>query len=348
MNDAELEFFIYRILSGTLLFYFKGERYELKSPSPYLRYEANLIYDKILNDEKYNEWIREENLVDVIIGLGLWNKNTEQLIKQLDKTLDNQKVELYQTAFMPDKHKLIRNSLSSTKKQLNKLLSVKNEFFVNTLEGYASSIKNEFIICKNLYKNNKPVFDTNIVNNQSSYTYFNDIVSQINKYIIDISQFKTIARSSLWRSYWNSNKKNIFKGTVSEWSDDQRTLCNISNMYDSIYEHPECPEEKVISDDDMLDGWMIIQRRKAEKQKRENKIDNLNPNLKNAQEVFLMTNENQTYEDIISLNSPEAQARLREKISYINSKGSSVPDHELPDVQREIMNQSDELRKNRK
>jgi hypothetical protein len=349
MNDAELELYIYRILSGTILFYIKGEKYELKPPSPYLRYESNLIYNNIINDEKYSEWIREENLINVLINIGLWDKDTQKLIQQLDKTLENQKVELYQTILMPNKHKLVRNSLESTKKQLNKLSSIKNEFFINTLEGYASSIKNEYIVCKTLYKNNKLVFDSTIVNNQSSYTYFNDIISEINKYIIDISQFKTIARSSLWRSYWNSNKKNIFKGSVSEWTDDQRTLSSISNMYDSVYEHPECPEDKIIEDDDMLDGWMIIQRRKAEKHKKENKIDNLNPNLKNAQEIFLMTNENQTFDDIMSLNSPESKLRFKEKISYINnSKGQSVPDHQLPDVRREIMNQSDELKKNRK
>lgn len=349
MNDAELELYIYRILSGILLFYFRGEKYELRPPSAILRYESNLIYNNIINDEKYSDWIREENLISVMINLGLWNKDTQNLIKQLEKTIENQKVELYQTSAMPDKHRLIRNSLSSSKKQLDKILLTKSDFFSNTLEGYASSIKNEYVICKTLYKNNQVVFDTKIDNNQSSYTYFNDMVSEINKYIISMSQFKIIARSPLWRSYWNSNKKHVFKKSVSEWTDDQRTLANISNMYDSIYEHPECPEEKVIEDDDMLDGWMILQRRKAEKHKKQNKIDNLNPNLKNAQEVFLVANENQTFDDIMSLNSPESQLRFKEKISYINNnKGQSVPDHQLPDVKREIMNQGNELRKNRK
>jgi hypothetical protein len=348
MNDAELELLIYRILSGVLIFYFRNSKYELRPPSASIRYKSNLIYNNIINDEKYGEWIREENLISVIVNVGLWNKETPNLIKQLEKTIDNQKVELYQTIFMPDQNKLIRKSLSSSKKQLNNLLSIKAEFFANTLEGYAASIKNEYIICKTLYKNNSCVFDSNIENNQNSYTYFNDIIMYINKHIIDMSQFKIIARSQLWRSYWNCGKTTIFKGPVSEWTDDQITLVNISNMYDSVYEHPECPDEQVLNDDDLLDGWMILQRRKAEKYKKEKKVENLNPNLKNAQEVFLMANENHTYEDIISLNSPESKHRLQEKLHYINNKGGPVPEFELPDVQRELMNQSNELQKNRK
>lgn len=347
MTDAELELYIYRILSGIIIFYYNGEKYELRSPSPIIRYEANLIYDNIINNEKYGDWIREENIIFAMISLGLWDKEVPDMIKKLEKKIEDQKVELYKSAIMPDRNKMVRAKLNSNKRALNQLISAKNDFFANTLEGYASSIKNEFIICKTVYKNNKLVFDTKIENNESSLSVFNSITNIINKYIISVSQFKIIARSSLWRSYWNTNKGSIFKGTVGDWTDDQRTLVNITNMYDSVYGHPECPADNIVEDEDMLDGWMIFQRRKIEKQKNINKIDELDPKLKNAQEVFLMTNKEMTYDDIMSLNSDESKRRIQEKIEFVNNKGL-VAESQLPDIQRDLLVRSDELRKNRK
>ena len=40
-------------------------------------------------------------------------------------------------------------------------------------------------------------------------------------------------------------------------------------MYDNVYESHERPNDKIIEDDDCLDGWFIVQRRKHEKDKNE-------------------------------------------------------------------------------
>lgn len=348
MNDAELELYIYRILCGKLIFYFHNEKYELINPTALIRYEANLLYDNIINDEKYEEWIREENLITIMINTGLWNQDTMGLIKELDKKIDNHKVELYKASALKDKQKNIRKNLNNIRNQHNRILNLKNDFFSNTLEGYASSIKNEYIISQTLYKKNKLIFGNIKAKNQTSLVYFNELLNKINQLIISISTFKIIAKSQLWRSYWNANKDSIFPGSVSEWTDDQRTLITISKMYDSVYEHPECPTDDIIADDDMLDGWMIVQKRKNDKMKNEHKVHEISPHLKNAQEVFLMTNNNkETFEEVMSLNSPESLYRMNEKLSYVNAQGSA-PEHTLPDVQRELRNKSDELIKNRK
>lgn len=118
-------------------------------------------------------------------------------------------------------------------------------------------------------------------------------------------------------------------------------------MYDSVYEHPECPNDKVIDDDDMLDGWMISQRRKIDKAKKQTTIDSLNPNLKKANEVFLFGQSQNEVEEILSLNSQESLGRMKEKISYINQYGTTS-DSALPDNQRRIITESQQLAANRK
>ena len=347
MNDSEIELLLYRILSGKLIFFYKDEKYELRPANSLLRYEAQIIYDNILNEEKYSEWIREENVEKLLIGLGLWTKDTMTIISDLEKKIDNTKVELYKSAILTDKQKPIRKKLIDYKNQLSRIMSQKVDMTSNTLEGYANAIKNEHIICHTLFKNNKRVFREISSGNENSYSYFNNIVNEINKNSIAIEDFKELARHQLWKSYWTYNKENCFHCSITELTEDQKTLVNISRMYDSVYDHPEAPTDKVIEDDDMLDGWMILQKRKADQSKTQQKFDNLNPKLKNAQEVFIMTDGKESYEEVMSLNSEESKHKLREKVNFINVHGS-VSDANLPDVRRNIHNQAREMQKNRK
>jgi hypothetical protein len=346
MNETDLEFLLHRILSGYLLLFYKNEKYELRRISNQTRYEADLIYQKIINDEKYADWIREDNMMEMMMDLGLWHKDTNKILSNLDKKIENLKVDLFKSFLDTAKQKSIRKAIESSRNQLNRLNNTKAEFIVNTLEGYASSIKHEYIICNTLYCNNKKVFNNND-NDLASYSIFNDLVNEINKHIISLSDFKKLARSNIWKSYWNAEKTNVFKGPVTDWTDDQRSLVNMTKMYDSVYEHPECPNEKVIEDDDMLDGWMIVQRRKHEKAKAQNSVDEINPNLKNAQEVFLFGQKKEDIEEILALNSDESMRTMKEKMNYIKNVGQTE-DSNLPDVQREIMTQAQSMIKNRK
>ena len=348
MTDADIEFYIHRIISGNLLFTYNDSEYELHAPSSLIRYKANLLYSKVIEQEKYNDWFREENLIPIIIHLGLWPKDALDMIKKLEKKVDDQKLELYKSRDMKSRVQFARKNLQFSKNQLNKLLSTKGDFYSNTLEGYASSIKNEYIISKTLYSDNRLVFKNQEQSDKCSYQKFIKLVNVINSNIIDYETHKAIARSAFWRAYWNCNKSQVFKGCVSDWTDEQRTLVGVSQMYDSVYEHPESPAETVIQDSDMLDGWMIYQRRKVEREKKQQNIDSQNSKLANASEVFLMAGEDgMSKEDILDLNDPGARNRMKEKFSYINQHGQ-VTESELPETKRELMNQQAELLKSRK
>ena len=335
MNDADAEFLLYRIFTGKLFFYYKNEKYELASPSVQIRYEAQLLYNNIINDEKYNDWLREENLERILISLGLWTMDTKTIIKSLEKKIDDTKVSLYNDRNLKDKTKINRKNLENYTKQLYSIFNKKSEMYSHTLEGYASSLKNEYIICKTLYKDGDRVFVEDSKNNQNSYTLFNNIVNEINNHVIEGSSFKMLGRNNIWRMYWNCNKNNVFPGCVSDWTFDQRTLVSISKMYDNVYDHPECPEDVVVEDDDMLDGWMIIQRRKIENQKKQHKLDSLNPKLQKAQEVFLIADNQEEASDIIGMNSPESLIKLKQRQEHLARVGSSS--HlEMPDVQMDL------------
>lgn len=342
MTDAEVELLLYRIFSGKLYFFYKNEKYELRSPTIDIRHEAQLLYYNTINEEKYNDWLREDNLEKILITLGLWTMDTTTILKSLHKKNDDLKVSLFNQRALKDKTKENRKNLNNCNDQINSILRKKHEMFSHTLEGYASSIKNEYIVCNTLYKNDKKVFNTDLYNDQNSYTLFNTIISEINNYMIDTATFKALARSNIWRTYWNCNKQNIFANSVSDWTFDQRTLVSISRMYDNVYEHPDCPEDDVINDDDMLDGWMINEKRKIEGKKKQQKMDNLNPKLQKAGEVFLMANTKEEQEEIMALNSDESRNRLKQRAAYLNQNNTAT-DFQLPDVQMDLKSRSIEM-----
>lgn len=337
MTDNDKEILLSRILSGKTIFYHNEDRYILYSPSIEIKYESSLLYEQIINEEKFDNWFREENTTNILMSLELWNLQTDKALENLEKKLDNLKVELFENFLLPSKTKMIRTNIKNTKSQINKIYLTKQNFISNTLEGYASSLKNEYIICHTLYKDNELVFDyKDIQSNKNSSTLFNSLVQEIDKLIISTETYKIIARSSVWRSYMNCTKYNtLFDNSIVSLTDEQRALLNISRMYDNIHEHPECPDEAIIEDDDALDGWMIVQKRKNEKTKKQNQFDSNNPKLKKSGEVFLMTENEQDYNAVSEMNSPESSAAIKEKMMYLKQKGHAH-DGELPDVQREI------------
>jgi hypothetical protein len=114
-------------------------------------------------------------------------------------------------------------------------------------------------------------------------------------------------------------------------------------MYDSAYEHPDCPNDKVIEDDDMFDGWMIYQRRENDKAKDKNRANKIleGKNLGKAQEVFLMANTNEEAQNIYNLNDNQSRNIIREREKMISHLGS-VEHSKLPDVQRDLVIQSNQ------
>lgn len=353
MTNDRIEYLLNKIISGILIFYYKDQEYKLKSPTPTIRYRSCLLYNKIINDEKYSSWIRESDTSRIMIQLGLWTADSDNMVTKLEKNIEDSKLKLYESLKRPDIFKLTKKAISGYRNQLNHLLNIKNNFRNNTLEGFAEAAKSEYIICNTLYCNNKKLFSIKDINSKNTHNYnlFNILVQEIYKQTISISEIRELSRSPQWKTYWCANKDHIFSGPVCSWTDDQRTLVNYSKMYDSVYEHPDCPEDRAIADDDVLDGWFIFQKKKREREQKQSKFNSAgkkNNKLDNAQEIFLMPNEDQTIEDILDLNDPIAKARFKQKINYINKVNGSVDEAKLPDVQIDLMNQRAEIKRMRK
>jgi hypothetical protein len=79
-----------------------------------------------------------------------------------------------------------------------------------------------------------------------------------------------LGRSVEWRNRWQAISESgasPFEGNSANWDRNKLNLIYWSKFYDNIYSHPDCPEERIINDDDALQGWVNTQIAKRGQQK---------------------------------------------------------------------------------
>lgn len=333
MTDQEIEFLLYRIISGKQYFTYDNKEYCLFSPSNEVKYNALRIYFDIIEEEKFNGWLRESVLHLLLIGNKCWSTNTKIELINLEKSIDKNKKELYKNRMNNSLVSEIRRKLESTRKRIEKINRPKNELYQYTLEGYANNIKNEYIISNCLFCNGQKVFNFN-EQNTLSFLLFNGLINASNEASISVSDIRLLSKSSLWRAIWSCNRHNPFgvDGAIN-LTNDQKVLINFSFMYDSVYDHTERPEDFVIDDDDMLDGWMLYIKDKISQHRSESQISKTH---KNAQEVFLMAGNSEDLEKISDMNSDIGKSIIKSRLNQIQNSNQTISDSELPDIAQEI------------
>jgi hypothetical protein len=152
----------------------------------------------------------------------------------------------------------------------------------------------------------------------------------------------------VWKNFWSANKENLFDRSTINWTDEQRTLVILTKMYDAAMEHPECPPDSVFEDDDMFDGWMIVQRKENEKLRNKNRTEKLleGKKLDKAGEIFVMAKSKEEASNIFDLNDPNARHTIKERQTILAQTGKELNETELPDVRRNLVVQSNQQFKN--
>lgn len=348
MDDRLISLYLSRILSGYYVFIFNNQKYKLLYPSIDIKYQAELLAQEEFDKNKYNDWMTKESLLYSLISLGLWPSNGDKELTKLDEQIENLKVDLYKNFYNKVKQKNIRKSLQNYKRQYNIYYNKRHSYDHITLEGYCDNIKNEYILIHSLYNENGLIFDKNNVDT----ALLKDIAFYISQNTISITDFKTISRSPIWKNYWSVNENNLFDRPTINWTDEQKTLVVLTKMYENARESPDCPPDEVFEDDDVFDGWMISQRRKIEEEKKKRRTEKSLPGkLDKAQEVFLVAGSKEDAENIYDLNDHENRQVIKERESFLQYSAKNgnkkITVTQLPDVQRDIITQSNELRKNR-
>ena len=348
MDNRSINIYLSRILSGFYLFLYKNTRYKLVYPDISIKYEAELYAEEEYEKNKFNDWITEDSIIDSLVSMGVWNYNGDDNLKNLEKQIEDLKVDLYKNFLNPSKLKSLRRTLSNTKNAYSRQYDIRHSLDSYTAVGFSQILKNQYILIHSLYnQNNNKIFQD--INN-IDINLLNILSNIISENTLDISIFRQIVRHDIWKNYWSANSDHIFEKSVINWTDEQKTLVVLTKMYDSAYQHPECPPDSVFEDDDMFDGWMILQRRENEKNKNKNRTEKLleGKKLDKAGEVFIVANSKQEAQNIYDLNDHSSRHIIRERESVIKQSNDTIQDANLPDVQRNLVVQSNQQYKNRK
>jgi hypothetical protein len=110
-------------------------------------------------------------------------------------------------------------------------------------------------------------------------------------------------------------------------TDEQRALVNWSLLYDNVYQHPECPADAVVEDDDLLDGWLIDQRRDREAKAtggggRVQLVGN--EKIRGSQEVYLVAETPADARKVVDLNDEFGRAVQKQRFAHLRRRARST------------------------
>lgn len=347
MDNKLLNIYLSRILSGFFIFFHKGKKYKLIYPNINIKYEAEIYALEEYEHNKFNDWIHEDSILDALVSMGVWTYNGDANLISLEKQIEDLKVDLYKNVLNPNMIKSIRKNLQNVKNTYNRQYNLRHSLDHYTPHGYSEMLKNYYLLINSIYddKNNLVFSDINSV----EYKYFEDLSTIITDNAIDIPLYKKIARSDIWRNYWSANSENLFDKSTINWTDEQKTLVVLTKMYDSVSQHPECPPDNVFEDDDMFEGWMIHQKRENERSKNKQRTEKMleGKKLNKAGEIFLVANSQEEANNIYNLNENTQRHIIKERNHAISRSSNQIEDSQLPDVQRDMLNQINAKFKNR-
>lgn len=342
MENEDKELKIYSIITGKTYLTYKGQEYHTVINTPEEKYRASLVYQQTLDDLKYESIMSWEEAQRVSNQIGIWTKENESGLESLIKMLEDLKLQLYRSRLIPDRVKSFKSQIEKVKHGIEKSNTNKYKLYHATKEYYASVVKKQYLVGLSIRDED----------NQQIYTHKNFWVSDntlidlfINKIFenqLSMSSIRELARNEPWRSMWATQKGQVFGISSTCWTDDQRVLASFSRMYDNVYESMESPEDTVIEDDDMLDGWFIHQRKEREKSKQEKVASHMFKGQKNGnQELFLMANSQESAQAIYNMNDEQGKSIVQNRQQQIKNKGY-VEHSELADVQLDLKLQANQ------
>jgi hypothetical protein len=343
MKHHEREFFISMIRFGGLYVEKDNLTLLVKPLTIEQSYKASIIYNKAYEQATIDEIMSEDEINDWMLHNGLWSKIHENKTEGFKKDLEKLKIEIYNNRNDSKLRERIRLYIRAGEKQLSEHLREKSIYYQNSREGYALSEKISWIIKNSTYCDDK-LYDFKDI----SLSY---VVDEWQSSVLSESIIRELAREEPWKSLWsiksNGVKKLFYNEDNQELTLNQKNLVIWSQIYDNIQESMDCPNDDVIKDDDLLDGWFLIQAKKREKEKLEKDFENetKNEKIKNAGEVYVVVNPNDkdAINKVESMNDPISKIIKKQRLDVINKKGGAYQ-HDFPDekqkMQMQITNQA--------
>jgi len=336
MKPWERELHVSRIVAGRLPLTIGEAKLILGSPSRDHRVQANEIYREMLRESELSGVIFQEELECLMYEQCLWTDHEQEQLTLLIEKIDDMKAELYMSWNQSNKRLAIRTALQKGHAERNRLENKKHSLDYMTCEGLALAARHRFLVgCSLLYRNGTPYWP-----DPSFWTkgdpFIDKAMERAAQERLSESEFRELANNEPWRSHWGGRSvagRGVFDVASVDMTDDQRTLVLWSTILDSIRESPNCPPDSVFAEDDMLDGWMIVQRRRREAELDKQMMDDKTKNskVKNSDEVFYMAETDEDVKRINKLNDATGMMIKQQRMNFLKEK-KEVHELLMPDT----------------
>lgn len=333
MESWEREYHVSRIVSGTLPF----KKYTIGQPSRLNRFVANEIYQRAWKEAHLQSILTNEELYSFLVLRGIWTTEMEDEHKLLTEKIDDMKVGLYENWSQSTARFQIRHALNIGKAELLRLDGVRHGLDHITCEGIAASARIRFIVGTSIFRRDgSPYWDEPLVEWESPDDTVEAAIEHIYRHRLNESETRELCRTEPWRSIWSARTHagaGLFGVASVDLTDEQRTLMLWSTIYESIKEHSEVPSDDVIEDDDMMDGWLISQRRRREAMMTQKKADEIgNERIRKADEVFVPADA-EGAKKVEAMNDMNAKNIKAQRMALLKQRGR-VPEIHMPDTRQ--------------
>ena len=333
-----------RILTGVIICTVNDKKYIIKEPSSIQKIIADEIYDESFAEAKNKKVFTKQEMVDYLISRKMWSEEKEFRFNEIPEQVEQLKTQLY-TAYKNFKSRdPIRKQLKKIRIEMTALSYERDTFSTTTAEGYSDICRQKYLICCN-------TFDRNNINIWSDGDYLSKdsviVDSVMNQYLYALktnSFIRELSRSEPFVSFWSAGKieSSVFGVPAKDLNDSQLTIVSWAKLYDSISQSPNCPPDEVVQDDDMLDGWLILENRKREQEKSKAMAEKGMSKNSNADEVYYFADNKQDANRIVSLNDSHGKRAIKQREAEVRRAGGELRAEKTTDAQLEMRKMSNE------
>ena len=336
MEFHQREYFVSRILRGHAKLKIRNDLVLfVRAPTIEENHDAQEYYQEIYEMAFLQEIMTEEEIQEMMLEQGIWTDQYESDIKKVETKIEDLKVDLYNQSFNIKAQRKTRASIRRAESVLIKLLSRKHSYDAMSCHGVANYARYCWLIENCTYKDEKK-YDFADISVSALLSIYQD-------HGLSDKEIRGLAKTDPWRSTWASFKKSggtLFETSATCYTTEQKNLILWSSMYDSISESPDAPSDEIILDDDMLDGWLIIQRKERELRTKQKAAEDIigNEKIANSDEVYIVAKSEEDVDKINELNDPQAKAIKTARQQALLSEERTKQEH-LPDVAMDLQMQ---------
>ena len=341
MEFDEREQHIANLISGIVCCNLGGKVYVIHEAPPLDKIVANQIHKDRMMEAELRGVLSNDELVNQLMSLGLWTINDQTELDTMPKRIENMKVQLYNAYFNYKDRDALHKNLNRLKKKHIKLVTKRDRLKRESAEGIATTSKNKYLISSNITDiNNNKLWNSEDYWKQDS-KLIDALVREYMNAMIDEDDMRELSRTEPWRTLWGVSKteKSLFGLPAIMLTSEQKSLVMWSRIYDSVYESMECPPEEVVTDNDMLDGWLILQSRKRDDERKKKHGFGNDKDVK-GQEVFLFSDTAEGAQRITEKNDAAGRAMFNQRMSALKKSGGKIDVTQLPDSKLSIRQQA--------